>query len=118
MRTRLGLWALVPAAALAYPLSTLAGGTPRFPDRGDCVRSAKAGTELEAVFGRFGRRDGADALLVRVQRLGFASAQIEGDGCGLLQVAVHGIPTLAVGRSFVAEARHVGLRPRLETSVP
>jgi hypothetical protein len=33
-------------------------------------------------------------------------------------VSVGGIPTVAVGRSLVAEARAAGLRPTLETAPP
>jgi hypothetical protein len=115
---RLG-WAALPAAcALAYPLIALSGGSPRFPSEADCVRIAKHDGDLEAVFGRFRRQDSADRLLARVRKVGFAAAQIEPDGCGRLAVALHGIPTLAVGRNLTAEAQHVGLQPTIETAAP
>ena len=46
--------------------------------------------------------------------MGFKGSQIEPDGCGLLKVAVHGIPTLKVGDEVLTEARSVGLSPTLE----
>jgi hypothetical protein len=103
---------------LAYPLGVIAGGSPRFPTRSECVHPPKAGQELEAVFGRFPRQAAAEALLARVRRVGFSQSEIEGDGCGLLVVRVRGIPTIAIGRSLVAEARGVGLRPTLQAAPP
>jgi hypothetical protein len=111
-------WLAVPVAAAAYPLGVIAGGLPRFPTRADCVRPPAAGRELEAVFGRFERQTAAETLLAKVRRLGFSQSSIEDDGCGLLVVSVGGIPTVAVGRSLVAEARAAGLRPTLETAPP
>jgi hypothetical protein len=115
MRTRPLL--LVLLAGVAYPLSTLTGGAPRFPTRADCVHPPVAGQPLEAVFGRFERQTPAETLLAQVRQRGFAGSMIEGDGCGLLKVDVQGIPNLRVGQSLVAEARSVGFRPTLETVV-
>jgi hypothetical protein len=50
--------------------------------------------------------------------VGFKGTRIESDGCGLLKVTLHGIPTLQVGRAFIAEARTVGFNPRLEQEKP
>ena len=118
MRTSHAWIAVVAICALAYPLVSLAGGLPRFPDRAECIRIAKADGDLEAVFGRFRSQDAADELLARVRKAGFASAAIEPDGCGDLAVALHGITTLQVGRSLVAEAQRVGLRPTIESAAP
>jgi hypothetical protein len=118
MTPRAYAWLAVPVAALAYPLGVIAGGSPRFPTRSECVHPPKAGQELEAVFGRFPRQAAAEALLARVRRVGFSQSEIEGDGCGLLVVRVRGIPTIAIGRSLVAEARGVGLRPTLQAAPP
>jgi hypothetical protein len=107
-------WAIVLAAALVYPLATLAGGAPRLPSRAECVHPAHADGELEVVFGRFERASDADAMLETVLRDGFQGSQIEPDGCGLLKVAVHGISTLKVGEEVMAEARSVHLEPTLE----
>jgi hypothetical protein len=106
------------AGALAYPLVSLSGGLPRFPSQAECVRIAKSDGDLEAVFGRFRREGSAAAMLARVRKVGFAAAQIEPDGCGNLAVALHGITTLRVGRSLVAEAQHAGFRPTLESVAP
>ena len=108
-------WALVLAVALAYPLVVLAwSGLPRFPSRAECVHLAHADGSLEVVFGRFASAADASDRLAFVLRSGFQGSQVEPDGCGLLKVAVHGIPTLKVGAGVVAEGRSVGLRPTLE----
>jgi len=107
-------WAIVLVAALAYPLAVLAGGGPRFPSRAECVHLARTDGDLEVVFGRFESPADASALLERVLAVGFQGSQVEPDGCGLLKVAVHGIPTLKVGDEVLREARSVGLTPTLE----
>ncbi len=109
---------LVLVAAIAYPLATLAGGSPQFPKRSDCVHPAKTDGDIEAVFGgRFARQPDAEAELQRAQRAGFTLAELTGDGCGLVKVFVPGIPTLATGRDLIAEAKRVGLHVTLEKSV-
>jgi hypothetical protein len=110
------LWLLfVVATAGFYPLLVLAGGTPHFPHRSECVHPAREGTELIAVFGRFHERGHATVLLKRVSGLGFKGSKIEGDPCGFLRVIVPHIPSLEVGKDFVAEAQRVGLHPVLES---
>lgn len=118
MKVRTYAWLAVPVAALAYPLGVVAGGRPRFPARAECARPPAVGEGLEAVFGRFGRQTAAEELLAKVRRLGFSQATIEDDGCGKLVVRVAGVPSVAVGRDFVAEAHTVGLRPTLQTASP
>jgi hypothetical protein len=107
-------WAIALAATLGYPLAVLAGGAPRLPTRSECVHPARADGDLEVVFGRFASAAEASALLQRVLAVGFRGSQVEPDGCGLLKVAVHGIPTLKVGGEVVAEARSVRLRATVE----
>ena len=116
MTARAYAWLAVPIAALAYPLGVIAGGLPRFPTRSECVHPPRSGKELEAVFGRFQSQAAAEALLAKVRRLGFSHSSLEEDGCGILEVAVGGIPTIRVGRMLVAEARAVGLRPTLQAT--
>jgi hypothetical protein len=111
-------WAIVIAAALLYPVVVLAGGTPRFPNRGECVHPAEEDGDLEAVFGRYAERGEATAALRHVLEVGFKGSEIEGDGCGFFKVAVHGIPTIAVGRDLLAEARTVGIHATLENAEP
>jgi hypothetical protein len=106
------------ALVLAYPLVSLAGGLPRFPDRGECARAPQTGRELEAVFGRFLERGHATAALRRATGLGFKGLAVERDGCGYLRVVLHEIPTLAVGHELVAEAGRVGLHVTLESPAP
>ena len=111
-------WAVPLAAVLAagviYPMVVLAGGGAPFPTRAECVHPARADGQLEVVFGRFESQSDASTALTRVLAVGFKGSQIEPDGCGLLKVTVHGIPTLKVGGEVVAEARSVGLKPSLE----
>ena len=107
-------WLVVALLAIGYPAAVLAGGGASFPSRADCVHPAKADGNLEVVFGRTQSSAVASALLERVLAVGFQGSQIEPDGCGLLKVAVHGIPTLEVGGQVMQEARSVGLHPRLE----
>ena len=118
MRSRILPWAILLIAAVAYPLGALAHGRPSFPNRADCIRPAKHDGNLEAVFGRFATSARAEAVLRRALKVGFKGTQIESDGCGLLKVTLHGIPTLQVGRDFIAEARTAGFNPRLEQSKP
>lgn len=108
-------WAIALVAGIAYPTVVLARGGVDFPSRADCVHVAHADGDLEVVFGRFESTSDASALLARVLGSGFKGSQLEPDGCGLLKVAVHGIPTLEVGGQVMAEARSVGLTPSLET---
>jgi hypothetical protein len=118
MRARTYAWLAVPVAALAYPLGVIGGGLPRFPTRAECVRPPVAGEELEAVFGRFSRQAPAEALLARVRKVGFSQSSLQDDGCGLLEVSVGGISTVSTGRSLIAEAQTVGLRPTLQAASP
>ena len=118
MSAHLLRWALVVVAAAAYPLAVLAGGSPHFPSRSDCVHPASSDGNLEVVFGRLSKERDADALLQRALHAGCTLSQAEGDGCGLVKVFVPNIPTLAVGRDLIAEARTVGLRGTLEAAGP
>jgi hypothetical protein len=118
MKRRLLPWVILLAGAFVYPVVVLGGGTPRFTDRGECVRPADAGGDLDAVFGRFRNQASATAKLRRVLEVGFKGSQIEHDGCGFLKVVVHGIPNLAVGREFLAEARAVEIHATLERAAP
>lgn len=108
-------WAAIVVVGLAYPIAVLAGGGARFPTPAECVHTARADGSLEVVFGRFASADQASERLAFVLHSGFQGSQIEPDGCGLLKVAVHGIPTLKAGGEVIAEARSVGLKASLET---
>jgi hypothetical protein len=117
-RSQLLPWLIVLVAALAYPVAVLAGGSPHFPRRSDCVHRVRGEGNLEVVFGRFAKETDAKALLQRALGAGFTLAQAQGDGCGLVKVFVPGIPTVAVGRDLIAEARPVGLKGTLEQGQP
>ena len=118
MSRRLLVWAVLVASTLGYPLVVLGGGSPRFPSRADCVHPATSEGNLEAVFGRFATSAAAESVQRRATRSGFKNVQIESDGCGLLKVTLHGIPSLEVGRDFIAEAQRVGFHPMLEQQGP
>jgi len=107
-------WLAVAVVGLAYPVAVLAGGGGSFPSQADCVRIAHTDGDLKVVFGRASTAVAADALLEHVLKSGFQGSQIEPDGCGLLEVSVHGIPTLKVGREVVAEAKTVGVSATVE----
>ena len=102
------------AACLAYPIAVLAGGSPRFPSRDDCVHEAIDGAEIEAVFGRFATEQEAAELRARALAVGFPGTEVVRDACGLAKVYLPGIPTLEVGREFVEEARSAGFEVTLE----
>jgi hypothetical protein len=103
---------------VAYPAIVLAGGTPHFPRRSECIHAATSANSesLVAVFGRFRDREAARNQRRRVVSLGFKGAELQRDGCGFIRVVVHGIPSVAVGRDLLAEARTVGLHPTLEST--
>ena len=110
--------ALLLAAGFLYPAVVVALGTPRFPHRGECIRAAKPGEPIEAVFGHFRDRAAASQQLRRVLAVGFEGSKIVMNDCGVLKVVVQGIPTLAVGRDVQREARTVNLHPTLEQGMP
>jgi hypothetical protein len=118
VRHRILPWAILLVTAVAYPLAVVADGRPSFPSHAECIAPAKSDGNLEAVFGRFASHARAVAVLRRALAVGFEGTRIESDGCGLLKVTLHGIPTLRVGSDFVAEARTVGFNPRLEQRKP
>jgi hypothetical protein len=114
MRRRLVPWLLLVGVALVYPLVVLGGNGVHFPSPMECVHPATSDSEIEAVFGRFRTQAAAGDLQQRALHSGFKGVQVEPDGCGFLKVTLHGIPSLEVGRDFVAEAEAEGFHPRLE----
>lgn len=116
-RARISL-AIVAAAALLYPLVVLAGGSPHFPDRGECAQQPRAGDNIEAVFWRFRDRARAVEAQSRALSLGFQGLVVERDACGYLKVVLNGVPSLAVGHELAAEAARVGLAVILERDQP
>ncbi|MFL6029295.1 MAG: hypothetical protein ACJ74D_04615 [Gaiellaceae bacterium] len=113
MIRRLVPWALVAACAVGYPAIVAAGGAPRFPTRADCTPPPRAGDEIVAVFGVFRERNRATAVARRARRAGFAELDVERNACGDVEVVLHGVPSLAVGRDLQAEAARVGFRVTL-----
>lgn len=117
MNRRLVCTIVLVCGVVVYPALVLAGGTPHFPRRSECIHAAMPGDSesLVAVFGRFRDRGAAKIRQSRVVSLGFKGADLRRDGCGFIRVVVHGIPSVAVGRDLLAEARTVGLHPTLES---
>jgi len=115
MTRRLALLvAVVVVPLLAYPLVTLAGGSPRFPDQSECIRPAVEGSPVDIVYGRFDSVADANALRDRVVGIGFTGTDVLGDGCGRWKVVYVNVPSLAVAEQVQAEARKVGFEPTLE----
>lgn len=111
--------ALVAATLVAYPAVVLADGA-RFPSQDDCVRVAPVGSteEVDLVFGRRDTPAEADALLERVQGVGYVDALVRGDACGRWVVVYDRIEDYAQGASSAAEARGAGLDAHLEIAPP
>jgi hypothetical protein len=107
-------WAIVLTVALAYPLAVVAGGTPSFPSRDECVHPAIEDGDIDAVFGYFDSERDARVVRDRALASGFIGTELDWNGCGRVRVAVGGIPTLDVGRDFSEEARSVGFEVTLE----
>lgn len=111
---RAAAWIAVAAVALAYPLTNLAGGAPRFPTQDECGSPATAESEIDAVFGYFSTEQEARTLRDRALAVGFVGTRMTGDGCGRVRVFVPGIPSLEVGHEFVEQARSVDFDVTLE----
>ena len=111
------LWwavAIVAVAIVAYPLVTLASGSPRFPTRDECVRPAVEGQPVDIVFGRVDSPVEAAELRDRVIAVGFVGTESLGDGCGRWEVVLEGVPSIDVGRQVQEEAASVELDTTLE----
>ena len=103
---------LVPL--LAYPLVTLAGGSPRFPSRQECERPPVDGQPVDVVFGRVDDPVAAVKFAERVVSVGFVGTEALADGCGRWKVVLVSVPGLDVAREIQEEARTVDLEPTLE----
>lgn len=106
--------AIVLVPLLGYPLVTLAGGSPRFPSRQECVRSPVEGQPVDVVFGRFDDPELAAETRDRVVADGFIGTEALPDGCGRWRVVLEGVPSLEIAREIQTEAATVDLRPTLE----
>lgn len=107
--------AIVAVPLLAYPLAVAAGGV-RFPSAADCVHLAAPGAsgDLDLVFGRRDTPAAATRLLARVRSVGYADAEVRGDGCARWEVLYDGIESYPQGASSAAEAHAAGLPAWLE----
>jgi len=111
------LWiagAIVAIPLVAYPLSSLAGGTPRFPSREDCIRALVEGHPIDLVYGHFDSPVDAASLLARVLHSGFTGTEALPDDCGRWRVVLEDVPSIQIGEEIQAEAATVDLHPRLE----
>jgi hypothetical protein len=112
--SRLAPWLVLAGLVLVYPVVTLATGSPKFPNRDECVRPATADGDIDAVFGYFDTESDASAVRDRALEVGFVGTEMAWNGCGRVRVAVGGIQTLKVGREFVEQARTVDFDVTLE----
>jgi hypothetical protein len=106
--------AIVVVPLLGYPLVTLAGGSPRFPSREECVRPPVEGKPVDVIFGRFDDPELAAETRDRVVAVGFTGTEARPDGCGRWKVVLEDVPSLETSREIQAEAATVDLRPTLE----
>jgi hypothetical protein len=106
--------AIVLVPLLVYPVVTVAGGGVRWPSRNECIRPAVDGQPVAVVFGRTDDPITAGVLRDEVVSVGFKGTEALPDGCGRWKVAVGGVPSIAIGKQVVAEARSVHLDPTLE----
>lgn len=78
---------------------------------GTCGAGPTPGLAVE--LGRFDTAAAANRLLARAKAAGFVEARVEQLGCASYRVVETGVPTRAVGRSIVAEAKTAQLHARL-----
>ena len=106
--------AIVLVPLLGYPLVTLAGGSPRFPSRQECVRPAVEGQRVDVVFGRFDDPESAVDLRDHVLAVGFSGTEALADGCGRWRVVLESVPSIEIAHEVQKEAETVDLTPTLE----
>ena len=106
--------AIVVVPLIVYPLVTVAGGTPRFPDHSECVHGVVDGSPVDIVYGRFDSPTDAEDLRDRVVDTGFTGTEVLPDGCGRFKVVYENVPSLDVARQVQEEARKAGFEPTLE----
>jgi len=106
--------AIVAVPLLLYPLVTLAGGGPRFPDRSECVHAAVDGSPVDIVYGRFDSPVEAAELRDRVVATGFTGTEVLADGCGRWKVVYESVPSLGVAQQVQENARQAGFEATLE----
>jgi len=108
------LIAVVVVPLLAYPLVTLAGGSPRFPSESECVHAVVEGSPVDIVYGRVDSPTDAEDLRHRVVAIGFAGTEVLPDGCGHFKVVYESVPSLGVAQQVQANALKAGFEPTLE----
>jgi hypothetical protein len=112
-QTRLA-WAMVLAAAVAYPATLLAEGGARFPTASDCAHRPSAEGQAMVVFGHVASYPDALELAQRAKDSGRGDVQAAQDGCGRVRVFVPGAYSRAAAQDMVRRARGVGLSASLE----
>jgi hypothetical protein len=108
------LAAIVVVPLLAYPLVTLAGGSPRFPGQDECVHAAAEGNRVDIVYGRFESVADAEELRDRVVGVGFTGTDVLPDDCGRFKVVYENVASLDVAQQVQEEARKAGFESTLE----
>jgi len=115
-------WAIVAAAALAYPLSMavgysglrLPGGPPAFPTARECAEAPVRGAPVRVVLAHVESFSEAQAIRRRATRGGLGRTSVEQDGCGRLRVFVDDVRTEKEARALTERALVQGLRPSIE----
>ena len=118
----LSAWSIVVAAALAMPVSmlagysgqTLPGGPPRFPSESDCVIDPVPGKKVRLVVGYADSYVAASELRVLAAAAGISDVRMSQDGCGRLRVYVDDFPTVAAAAPQLRKARAAELEATLE----
>jgi hypothetical protein len=107
--------AVVVLLLLGYPLATLAGGSPRFPDRSECARVATAtDSAIEVVYGRFDEVAAAETLLADVTKTGFVGAELKLDACARWKVSYDRVDAFDQAEALAEQVRAAGFEARVE----
>jgi hypothetical protein len=113
-RTTAAAVLIVVVPLVVYPMWSMAGGSPRFPSRDECIRSVVEGEPVDLVYGRYDDPESAAAARDRVVAVGFTGTEVLFDGCGRWKVVLEGVPSVDIAREIQSEAATVGLHPTLE----
>jgi hypothetical protein len=113
-RRLVALVAIAVVPLLVYPLISVAGGSPRFPTRSECVHPVAQGRPVDIVYGRFDSPVDADELRGRVVAVGFLGTEVLADGCGRFKVVYENVPSLEVAQEVGENARKAGFEATLE----
>jgi hypothetical protein len=115
-------YAIVVAAALAYPMSMLVGfsglrlpgGAPAFPTAEECIVAPIDDSPVRVILSYVETYAEATVTRQQARARGLGSTDIAQDGCGRLRVFVDDVASEAMGRRVASRARVAGFRPTVE----